>query len=165
MGSPAGLCVAVAPGSPRCSDCTLLQPCCDAVCPIRSAGAPGWTLVGFGSSSHVSPAESGRRELSDDCKVQHYCGSGGVCPRMGPLHLLCCSCKTSPGALFICFISVNISFNDVKLCALLSWCTRGSWCCATLLTSFVSWVPKRQRRRASHCSVLVICCPVESMER
>lgn len=34
-----------------------------------------------------------------------------------------------------------------------------------LFTSFVSWVPKRQRGIVSHCAVLEICCPADSMER
>lgn len=46
-----------------------------------------------------------------------------------------------------------------------SWCTQGSWCYAMLFTSFISWVPKRQRGIVSHCAVLEICCPADSMER
>lgn len=40
MGSPADLCMVVASGGPRSTECPLLRPCCGAVCLGRSAGAP-----------------------------------------------------------------------------------------------------------------------------
>ena len=111
MGSPASLCVAVASGGPRPPCCPLLQPCCGVVCLVRSARAPGRAPLGAGSGAHVCPTEGGSWELSDDCKVQCNCGACGVCPWMGPLHLLCRSCKL----LSIISVITPSEWNYVKM--------------------------------------------------
>lgn len=119
VGSTSVICVALAPRGPRCSHCPLLQSCCGAVCLIWGAGAPGRTLVGLGSSSHVYPIESGGWKLGNDRKVQHNCGAGGVFPWMGPLHLFCCSCKKSAEVSAALFLQIFVwTFHDFVLCSL-----------------------------------------------
>lgn len=59
VGAPAGLRVAVAPGGPRPSRCSLLWPRRGAVRPVWSAGAPGRAPLGPRSGSHVCAIEGG----------------------------------------------------------------------------------------------------------